>query len=165
MRLRQAKWVQQPVEPTLFKEASGQSTRGIAYWHKGSQERLISVRGEYLYALDRSEDRQIGQTLVKTAGLLSEPSKPPMTRILRLPRPFHRERRDRQSAAMAAANERRLRRRRHGCKASPRDIRGYDIHTGKLIWTFQSLPQKASQARHVGQRLGRIRWQHGGLGS
>src|SRR5580658_814656 len=32
------KWVQQPVEPTL-KEASAGSTRGVAYWHKGPDER------------------------------------------------------------------------------------------------------------------------------
>src|ERR1700722_18387395 len=41
------KWVQQPVEPTL-KEASGESTRGVAYWHKGTDERIVSVRGQYL---------------------------------------------------------------------------------------------------------------------
>ena len=45
------KWVQQPVEPTL-KEAAGQSTRGVAYWRKGSDERIVSIRGEYLYAID-----------------------------------------------------------------------------------------------------------------
>src|SRR5215469_2823958 len=45
------KWVQQPVEPTL-KEAAGQSTRGVAYWHKGAQERLFSIRGEYLYSIE-----------------------------------------------------------------------------------------------------------------
>src|SRR5262249_18818511 len=45
------RWVQQPVEPTL-KEAAGQSTRGVAYWRKNEQERLISIRGEYLYSID-----------------------------------------------------------------------------------------------------------------
>jgi quinoprotein glucose dehydrogenase len=41
----QTKWVQQPVEPTL-KEAAGQSTRGVAYWRKDADERIVSVRGE-----------------------------------------------------------------------------------------------------------------------
>src|SRR5271154_2651493 len=44
------KWVQQPAEPTL-KEAAGQSTRGVAYWRKDADERIVSVRGEYLYAM------------------------------------------------------------------------------------------------------------------
>ena len=28
-------------------EAAGQSTRGVAYWRRGSDERIISIRGEY----------------------------------------------------------------------------------------------------------------------
>src|SRR5271165_2450329 len=47
----QTKWVQQPVEPTL-KEAAGQSTRGVAYWRKEADERIISIRRDYLYAID-----------------------------------------------------------------------------------------------------------------
>ena len=43
--------MQQPVEPTL-KEAAGQSTRGVAYWRKRSEERIVSMRGDYLYAMD-----------------------------------------------------------------------------------------------------------------
>ncbi len=45
------KWVQQPVEPTL-KEASAQSTRGVAYWRKDADERIVSIRGEYLYSIN-----------------------------------------------------------------------------------------------------------------
>src|SRR5215469_16642874 len=45
------KWVQQPVEPTL-KEAAGQSTRGVAYWRKDADGRIVSVRGEYLYVMN-----------------------------------------------------------------------------------------------------------------
>src|SRR5882757_6872697 len=44
-------WVQKPFEATL-KEAAGQSTRGVDYWAKGSDKRIIAMRGEYLYALD-----------------------------------------------------------------------------------------------------------------
>jgi len=54
----QTKWVQQPVEPTL-REASGQSTRGVAYWKDKAGDRIISVRGEYLYALDTNTGRPI----------------------------------------------------------------------------------------------------------
>jgi glucose dehydrogenase len=44
-------WVQKPFEPTL-KEAAGQSTRGVDLWRSGSERRIVSVRGEYLYELD-----------------------------------------------------------------------------------------------------------------
>ena len=60
------KWVQQPVEPTL-KEAAGQSTRGVAYWRKGADERIVSVRRDYLYALDAKTGKPC-QTLARTAG-------------------------------------------------------------------------------------------------
>ena len=52
------KWVQQPVEPTL-QEAAGQSTRGVAYWRKQSDERLISIRRDYLYAIDAKTGKPI----------------------------------------------------------------------------------------------------------
>ena len=45
------KWVQKPF-PKSLKEAAGQSLRGVEYWRGGTQERIISIRGEYLYSLD-----------------------------------------------------------------------------------------------------------------
>lgn len=44
-------WVQKPFEPTL-KEAAGQSTRGVDFWQQGAEQRIVAVRGEYLYLLD-----------------------------------------------------------------------------------------------------------------
>ena len=44
-------WVQKPFEPTL-KEAAGESTRGVDSWRSGSERRIVSMRGQYLYELD-----------------------------------------------------------------------------------------------------------------
>jgi quinoprotein glucose dehydrogenase len=44
-------WVQKPFAPTL-KEAAGESTRGVDLWRSGSERRIVSMRGQYLYELD-----------------------------------------------------------------------------------------------------------------
>src|SRR5262249_29029335 len=42
-------WVQEPFTP---RELKGDSTRGVAYWTDGTDERILVQRGEYLYALN-----------------------------------------------------------------------------------------------------------------
>ena len=43
------RWVQEPFAPS---ELEGDSTRGLAYWSDGRDERILLQRGEYLYALN-----------------------------------------------------------------------------------------------------------------
>jgi len=42
-------WVQEPFAPG---ELAGDSTRGVAYWTDGRDQRIVVQRGEYLYALN-----------------------------------------------------------------------------------------------------------------
>jgi quinoprotein glucose dehydrogenase len=49
-------WLQKPTEPGL-RGLAGESTRGVAYWKNGSDQRVFSVRGEYLYALNAKTGR------------------------------------------------------------------------------------------------------------
>ena len=42
-------WVQDPPEGERI---GGSASRGIAYWRDGSEERLLAVRGQFLWALD-----------------------------------------------------------------------------------------------------------------
>ncbi len=44
-------WQQEPFARTK-EEVTGQSTRGVDFWRGGSDQRIIVVRGEYLYALN-----------------------------------------------------------------------------------------------------------------
>ena len=45
-------WVQQPFADEPQQGLSGDSTRTVAYWAQGNQQRLFVIRGEYLIALD-----------------------------------------------------------------------------------------------------------------
>ncbi len=134
------KWVQQPVEPTL-KEAAGQSTRGVAYWRKAAEERIIAVRGEYLYSLilqTGMPDRNFGEN-----GRISlNRHTPDEAPYFGWPGPFVVN-----DTIVIGGNGGGKVSGGYGDggydpKAQPENIRGYDIHTGKLMWTFHILPQK-----------------------
>jgi quinoprotein glucose dehydrogenase len=134
------KWVQQPVEPTL-KEAAGQSTRGVAYWHKNNDERIVSVRGEYLYSIVLSTglpDKSFGENGRISLNRHTKDD----AAYFGWPGPFIVN-----DVIVIGGNG--------GGKASggygddgydprsePEDIRGFDIHTGKLLWTFHIMPRK-----------------------
>lgn len=139
------KWVQQPIEPTL-KEAAGQSTRGVAYWHKGTQERLISVRGEYMYSIDPKTglaDKNFGEN--GRAFLRRET--PDDAPYFGWPGPFIVN-----DVIVIGGNGGGKASGGYGDggmdpKARPEDIRGFDIYTGKLLWTFHILPQPGEPGR------------------
>ena len=133
-------WVQQPVEPTM-KEAAGQSTRGAAYWTDGRVERVFVVRGEYLYSLDLTtgdRDRAFGDAGRITLNRHTKDE----AAYFGWPGPFVVN-----DVIVIGGNG--------GGKASggygdggfdghaePENIRGFDVRTGKLLWTFHILPRK-----------------------
>ncbi|KRB39949.1 MAG: PQQ-binding-like beta-propeller repeat protein [Pseudomonadota bacterium] len=131
-------WVQKPFAPTL-KEAAGQSTRGVDVWGRGKDMRIISIRGEYLYALDAKTGE-----LIKSFGDGGRVS-------LNRDTPDHAAFFDfngpiivgdvvviggngggKAGGGYADGGNTK--------EAKPEDIRGYDVRTGKLVWTFQLLP-------------------------
>jgi quinoprotein glucose dehydrogenase len=136
----ESKWVQQPVEPTL-REAAGQSTRGVAYWRKGSDERILAIRGQYLYAIDAktgAPEREFGEN-----GRISLKRETPDDA------PYFGW------AGAFVVNDVVVVGGNGGGrvaggygdegfdpKARPEDIRGYDVHSGALLWTFHVLPRK-----------------------
>ena len=134
------KWVQQPVEPTL-KEASAQSTRGVAYWRKNADERIVSIRGEYLYSINAKTglpDRNFGENgrISLNRHTFDE------AKYFGFPGPFVVN-----DVIVIGGNGGGKASGGYGdsgyeAKAEPEDIRGYDIHSGKLLWTFHILPRK-----------------------
>jgi len=134
------RWVQQPVEPTL-KEATGQSTRGVAYWHKNADERIISVRGEYLYSINAKTglpNRDFGENgrISLNRHTFDE------ARYFGWPGPFVVN-----DVIVIGGNGGGKASGGYGDggydpKAEPEDIRGYDVRTGKQLWTFHILPRK-----------------------
>src|SRR5215469_3937902 len=139
------KWVQQPVEPTL-KEAAGQSTRGIAYWQKADQERLVSARGEYLYSIDLKTglpDRNFGDG----GRVFLRWQTPDSAPYFGFPGPFIVN-----DVIVVGGNGGGKAGGGYGDggfdpKARPEDIRGYDMFTGKLLWTFHILPVPGESGR------------------
>ena len=134
------KWVQQPVEPTL-KEAAGESTRGVAYWHKGTDERIVSVRGQYLYAMDAktgAPEREFGENGRISLKRETADNAP----YFGWPGPFVVN-----DVIVVGGNGGGRAAGGYGdggfdAAAKPEDIRGYDIHSGALLWTFHVLPRK-----------------------
>ncbi len=134
------KWVQQPVEPTL-KEAAGQSTRGVAYWRKGADERIVSVRRDYLYALDAKTGKPCTDFGENGRVWLNRHT-PDEAGYFGFPGPFVVN-----DVIVVGGNGGGKTGEGYGddgfeSHAKPEDIRAYDIHSGKLIWTFHVLPHK-----------------------
>jgi quinoprotein glucose dehydrogenase len=133
-------WVQQPVEPTL-KEASAESTRGVAYWRKGSAERIVSIRGQYLYALDAKTgkpERDFGENGRISLKRETSDNAP----YFGFPGPFVVN-----DVIVVGGNGGGRAAGGYGdggfdAGAKPEDIRGYDIHSGALLWTFHIMPRK-----------------------
>jgi glucose dehydrogenase/cytochrome c5 len=136
----ETKWIQQPVEPTL-REAAGQSTRGVAYWRRGPDERIVSIRGQYLYAMDAktgAPEHDFGEN-----GRVSlKRETPDDAPYFGFPGPFVVN-----DVIVVGGNGGGKAGGGYGDggfdpKARPEDIRGYDLHTGALLWVFHVLPRQ-----------------------
>ena len=131
-------WKQKPLAPTLG-EVAGQSTRGVTYWTNGPEARLLLVRGSYLYALS-----------AKTGAILRDFGDNGRTDLRRATRekvPFFSWTGPIvvSDVVVIGGNGGGLSGGGYGDggfvkEASPEDIRGYDVRTGKLLWTFGVVP-------------------------
>ena len=129
-------WLQQPFEATM-KEASGQSMRGIDSWRSGSDLRLLLVRGSYLYAVNAKDGTLYSdfgdkgrvnlQMTVPFAGRFHWTSGPIVVRDVIVVAGS--------SATNGAGDGGFVK------EASPDNVRGYDVRTGKLLWTFDAVPK------------------------
>ena len=107
------------------------------------------MRGEYLYALN-AEDRQA------PSGLRRPRPRRPAVRADPLAGLFTwtAARSSSATSSIVAGDAARGRRRRREAKRAPEDIRGYDVRTGKLLWTFHVVPPAGRvRQRHLGQRV------------
>ncbi len=133
------KWVQAPIGTTM-KDVAGQSTRGVAYWKKGGDERIVSIRGEYLYALDAKTGAPI-KDFGEGGRVSLNRHTPDAAKYFGFGGPYVFE-----DVIVVGGNG-------GGSpggygdggfapKAVPEDIRGYDVVTGKQLWQFHILPHK-----------------------
>ena len=111
------------------------SSRAIALWGTGNAARVVTVRGPYLYLLDAKTGAYIKDFGDNgRVGLLKETNN---TYQWNAPSPIVVK--DvivigGQPIAMGVAD--------FNLASLAGDIRGYDVHTGKLLWTFHTVPQE-----------------------
>lgn len=150
-------WVQEVPEGDAV---LGQSTRQVGFWADGGEERILSVRAPYLHALDAETGRPIrsfGEN--GRVDLRYFECDPPQGRpLLRDPPPsaFGASPCDESSrlsgprafgnsmgplivgdvaiVGMASSSHEVF------THQDPADVRGYDVRTGELLWTFRPIP-------------------------
>lgn len=118
----------------------GNSTRGIAYWKGGKDERIFSITGDYLVALNAKTGERV-RTFGKEGAvdLVEGYDRPATSYTASMPLvvkdvvvmagmggPVG----DGYSESILSVKE-----------GYPGDVRGYDARTGRLLWTFHTVPR------------------------
>ena len=126
-------WMQRPLTPTLAGVA-GRAAFGVAYWADGPDRRIFSLRNSHLYALDAVTGRPIsgfgagGRVDLTPDGARSANggSSPIVVGDIIVV-----------AGTIDGAGDSGVR-----WKGSrPENVRGYDVRTGALRWTFHVVPR------------------------
>ncbi len=144
-------WVQKPFAPTL-KEAAGESTRGVDLWRSGSERRIVSMRGQYLYELDAKSGERIARFGDRGRVSLNRHT-PDNAPFFGWNGPIVVG-----DVIVVGGNGGGLAGEGYGdggfdAWARPEDIRGFDVRTGKQVWQFHVLKADTwgkDSAEHVG---------------
>ena len=129
-------WRQAPLAATL-EEVAGRSTRGAAYWSDGVDQRLLLVRGEYLYALDPATGRRLpGFGFADQGRVALHWDRPLADRFSWSSGPIVVGDVVVVAGTTGGAGDGGVVR-----EAAPEDVRGFDVRSGELLWTFHVVPQ------------------------
>jgi len=113
-------------------KSSGQRTRGFTYWADGADQRLFAGFGRFVYALDAKTGRVIsGFGANGRIDLQQDLDRPPEQQSVTLTTPgvIYRD------LLILGGRE------AESLPASYGDIRAYDTRSGKLRWTFHTIPR------------------------
>ena len=110
---------------------AGGPQRGLAIWRKGNERRLFAAAGTYLYALDPATGKPLADfgeagRIDLRAGLDRDVAK--ISLALTAPGTIWRD--------MIIMGFRTA----ESAPAAPGDIRAFDVHSGKLRWSFHTIP-------------------------
>jgi glucose dehydrogenase len=128
-------WMQRPLEsdgPTL----AGTSNRGLAYWTDASGQRLLSIRGPHLFALNPETGEPFAGFGDQGKVDLTPGLGPLLTRFSWGSPPLI----VRDVIVVGASlpdQDRPVRK-----EGAPGDVRGYDVRTGRHLWTFHVIPRE-----------------------
>ena len=126
-------WMQRPLTPTV-EGVVGRAAFGVAYWTHGSDSRILSFRNTHLYALDAATGRPIED--FGDAGRV-ELTPPGARRANGGASPIVVGDVVVVAGTVDGAGDSGVR-----WKGSvPEDVRGYDVRTGELRWTFHVVPR------------------------
>ncbi len=128
------------------------SSRGIAIWGKGAAARIVTVRGPYLYLLDAKTGAVISgfgdngrvdmRADPKDLFYWRTPSPTVVNDVIVIGgQPIATGTADVNKASLAG------------------DIRGYDVHSGKLLWTFHTVPHEGEPGTETWENES---WRDGG---
>ena len=128
-------WRQPPFVATE-EEVAGRSTRGVAYWSDGTDQRLLLVRGEHLYALDPATGRRMPGFGLSDQGRADlHWDRPLAEQFSWSGGPIVVGDVVVVAGTTAGAGDGGVIR-----EAAPEDVRGFDVRTGELLWTFHVVP-------------------------
>ncbi len=131
---------------------AARSGRALALWGSGANARIVAVRGNFLYLLDRKTGAVISG--FGDRGRVDLRSDPRSTFYWRTPAPIVAN--DvivigGQPMAAAGADAAQI--------STAGDIRGYDVRTGKLLWTFHTVPHEGEAGTETWENES---WRQGG---
>jgi quinoprotein glucose dehydrogenase len=129
-------WQQEPFARTE-EEAAGSSTRGVDYWRGNNDQRIFAIRGEYLYALNAKTGKpypDFGDG--GRASLHFDRPQPLAAKFNDTTGPLVVG-----SVVVVTGNTAGAGDGGDKKEAAPENVRGFDARSGKLLWTFNVVPQ------------------------
>ncbi len=127
-------WAQNPLQA----DSSGMqapASRAVAYWNNGTEGRIVAVRGHYLFALDAKTGRPVkdfgDNGVTDIAG-----GTPGRQFIWNAPGPIVVRDVIVLGGGLSQSDS------GFDLGILPGDVHGYDVRTGKLRWTFHTIPRE-----------------------
>jgi len=129
----QLRWTQAPLAPGFAGLIGSPASRGLAYWEDQRSARVLTVRGNYLFALDAKSG--LAHPTFGDAGKvdLRTGLGPLATQFSWSGAPLVIN-----DTVVIGANGLDFPTRK---EAAPGPVRAYDVRTGALKWTFHAIPQ------------------------
>ena len=155
-------WVQKPGgpgspgSPASEDVSGGTSNRGVAYWSEGANERLLTHRGHSLFALNPKTGEPIPGFGNKGAVDLNDGLDTRLGQWHWTSAPLIVKDVVVMGSAMAEQDSATKK------EGQPGDVRGYDVRTGKLRWTFHVVPREGEDGRETWEEES---WRYTGAGN